>query len=154
APFDAGQLTPGQRLAKVYRIAVGDVAGEFDLAFDATAGEFSDKVTRKLVVKPRGFPIEFARGGMLGADKSVSYEIDVPQGVLTGSTKSELALYPTPLANMTQALEALIQSPSGCFEQTSSTCYPLVMAQQYFMSHQGVDPKLIERSRGLLDEGY
>jgi alpha-2-macroglobulin-like protein len=28
------------------------------------------------------------------------------------------------------------------------------MAQQYFMSHQGVDPKLIERSRTLLDEGY
>jgi hypothetical protein len=155
APFDAGQLAPGQRLAKVYRIAVGDVAGEFDLSFDATAGEFADKVTRKLVVKPRGFPIEFARGGMLGgADKSVSYEIDVPQGVVIGSTKSEVALYPTPLANMTQALEALIQSPSGCFEQTSSTCYPLVMAQQYFMSHQGVDPKLIERSRGLLDEGY
>jgi hypothetical protein len=154
APFDAGQLEPGQRLAKVYRIAVGDVAGEFDLTFDATAGEFADKVTRKLVVKPRGFPIEFARGGMLGANKSVSYEIDVPQGVVIGSTKSELALYPTPLANLTQALEALIQSPSGCFEQTSSTCYPLVMAQQYFMSHQGVDPKIIERSRTLLDEGY
>jgi hypothetical protein len=28
------------------------------------------------------------------------------------------------------------------------------MAQQYFMSHQGVDPKLIERSRTLLDDGY
>jgi hypothetical protein len=154
-PFDAGQLAPGQRLAKVYRITVGDVAGEFDLTFDATAGEFADKVTRKLVVKPRGFPIEFARGGMLGgADKTVSYEIDVPQGVVIGSTKSELALYPTPLANLTQALEALIQSPSGCFEQTSSTTYPLVMAQQYFMSHQGVDPKLVDRSRTLLDEGY
>ena len=105
-------------------------------------------------VKPRGFPIEFARGGMLGPDGSVSYEIEIPRDVVVGSVKSELALYPTPLANMTQALEALIQSPSGCFEQTSSTCYPLVMAQQYFMSHQGVDPKLIERSRTLLDDGY
>lgn len=28
------------------------------------------------------------------------------------------------------------------------------MAQQYFTSHQGVDPKLIERSRTLLDDGY
>ena len=62
--------------------------------------------------------------------------------------------FPTPLANMTQALEALIRQPYGCFEQTSSTSYPLVMAQQYFMSHAGVDPKLIEKSKGFLDESY
>jgi len=153
--FDIGALEPGARVAKLIPITVGDVAGEFELTFDAVAGEMSDKVTRKLVVKPRGFPVEFAKGGMIGPENaSVTYDIEIPADVTTGSIKSELALYPTPLANMTQALEALIQSPSGCFEQTSSTCYPLVMAQQYFMSHQGVDPKLIERSRTLLDDGY
>jgi uncharacterized protein YfaS (alpha-2-macroglobulin family) len=55
---------------------------------------------------------------------------------------------------MTAALERLIQQPSGCFEQTSSTVYPLVMAQQYFLDHQGVDPKLIERSAAILEDGY
>ena len=56
---------------------------------------------------------------------------------------TEVAVYPTPLANLTKALERLIRDPHGCFEQTSSSTYPLVMAQQYFMSHTGVDPKLI-----------
>jgi alpha-2-macroglobulin-like protein len=51
-------------------------------------------------------------------------------------------------------LERLIQEPSGCFEQTSSTCYPLVMAQQYFLTHTGIDPKLVEQSRKHLDSGY
>ena len=55
---------------------------------------------------------------------------------------------------MTQALEALIQEPCGCFEQTSSTVYPLVMAQQYFMSHQGVPSSLIEKSADILSRGY
>jgi len=35
-----------------------------------------------------------------------------------------------------RGLERLIQEPCGCFEQTSSTTYPLVMAQRYFKSHQ------------------
>jgi uncharacterized protein YfaS (alpha-2-macroglobulin family) len=55
---------------------------------------------------------------------------------------------------MNEALAALIREPYGCFEQTSSTIYPLVMAQQYFMSHQGVDPALIEKSGAILQTGY
>ncbi|MBX9724029.1 MAG: hypothetical protein K2X81_21665, partial [Candidatus Obscuribacterales bacterium] len=63
-------------------------------------------------------------------------------------------VYPTPLANMTEALERMIQDPYGCFEQTSSTSYPLTMAQQYFLSHTNVNPKLVETSRQKLDAGY
>jgi uncharacterized protein YfaS (alpha-2-macroglobulin family) len=70
------------------------------------------------------------------------------------SVTSNLVIYPTPLANLTEALQRLIQEPGGCFEQTSSTCYPLVMAQQYFLTHTGVDPRLIEQSRTHLDSGY
>jgi uncharacterized protein YfaS (alpha-2-macroglobulin family) len=65
-----------------------------------------------------------------------------------------VAVYPTPLANLTKALERLIQDPSGCFEQTSSTSYPLTMAQQYFTSHSGVDPKMIATAQEKLDAGY
>ena len=78
----------------------------------------------------------------------------IPDTVVPGSLTTEAAVYPTPLANMTEALERLVREPSGCFEQTSSTAYPLVMAQQYFLTHQGVDPALIARSDELLDRGY
>ena len=153
-PFKPVAIGPNSRRRDLVYMGIDDVAGTFDITIKGEAGTYSDKITRKLVVKPRGFPIEFARGGLAGPDGAVSYEIDIPAELIPNSVTSELRLYPTPLANLTQALEALIQSPSGCFEQTSSTTYPLIMAQQYFMSHQGVDPKLIERSRTLLDEGY
>jgi len=55
---------------------------------------------------------------------------------------------------MTQALQALLQQPYGCFEQTSSTSYPMVMAQQYFISHAGVDPAIVEKAKMLLDASY
>jgi uncharacterized protein YfaS (alpha-2-macroglobulin family) len=153
-PIKPRAANPGTRAREVQYIGVDDVAGDFDVTIGAGSDAYTDKVTRRLRVVPKGFPVEFARGGLIGPDGGVTFDIEIPADVVAASVKSDLALYPTPLANLTQALEALIQSPSGCFEQTSSTCYPLIMAQQYFMNHQGVDPKLIERSRTLLDDGY
>ena len=71
-----------------------------------------------------------------------------------GSVKASAKLYPSPLAGMEEALNALLRQPCGCFEQTSSTTYPLVMAQQYFLSHQGVSPEKIRKAAGLLEQGY
>ncbi len=34
------------------------------------------------------------------------------------------------------------------------TSYPLVMAQKYFKTHQGIDPKLIQRSNDMLEKAY
>src|SRR6185436_14073873 len=38
--------------------------------------------------------------------------------------------------------------------QASSTSYPMVMAQQYFLTHTGIDPAIIEKTKGLLDISY
>ncbi|MFA6558116.1 MAG: hypothetical protein WCT03_16985, partial [Candidatus Obscuribacterales bacterium] len=102
----------------------------------------------------KGFPIEKCFGGMLEPGKPMVHSITIPKETIAGSISSNTAVYPTPLANMTEALERLIQDPCGCFEQTCSTSYPLTMAQQYFLSHTGVDPKLVENSRKKLDTGY
>ncbi len=44
------------------------------------------------------------------------------------------------------AMKQLIREPCGCFEQTSSTVYPLTMAQKYFQTHSDVDPELVSFS--------
>ena len=67
--------------------------------------------------------------------------------MIRGSVSSSVTVYPTPLASMTEALQALLQQPNGCFEQTSSTSYPMVMAQQYFLTHTGVEPAIIETAK-------
>ena len=150
-PFDIGAK---ERVRRIVEVTVGDYVGLTDFTLDARAGAFSDRIIRKLDVRPAGFPIEVTHGGLLGPSNSVRCEVEIPKDVVAGSVVSELSVFPTPLANMTQALEQLIQQPYGCFEQTSSTSYPLVMAQQYFMTHAGVDPKLIDRSREILEQSY
>jgi uncharacterized protein YfaS (alpha-2-macroglobulin family) len=120
----------------------------------ASSGPYGDQVTRKLAVAPKGFPIEAGFGGLIAADGFANHELTIPAELVEGSFTSRVVVYPTPLANMTEALERLIREPYGCFEQTSSTTYPLVMAQQYFMSHEGVDLDLIDRSAQILAKGY
>jgi hypothetical protein len=142
------------RVRQMLKIKVGVKPGTSDFVLSASAGPYSDKVTRTLSVKPKGFPIEAPFGGLIGPEKGIQHKITIPESVVPGSMTSNVAVYPTPLANMTEALQRLIQDPNGCFEQTSSTSYPLTMAQQYFLSHTGIDPKTVEMARGKLDAGY
>lgn len=150
----SSEIAQGARVRWIQPINVGVGNGSTDFILTSKAGSFEDKVTRKLWVKPKGFPIEAAFGGVIQPGKSITHVITIPKGLAAESLESSTAIYPTPLANLTEALERLIQDPYGCFEQTSSTSYPLTMAQQYFMSHSGVDPKLVTASRVKLDDGY
>lgn len=147
-------LAADTRVRRLLTLNVGKFHGTTNVLLDAQAGPYADKVTRPLIVKPLGFPIEFGKGGMLSADATTTHEVQIPGNVVPGSLVAKVAVYPTPLASMTAALERLIQEPYGCFEQTSSSVYPLVMAQQYFTTHTGVDPAIIQKSNDILDRGY
>ena len=91
---------------------------------------------------------------MLERNGSRTFEFTIPAEMVRGSLSTSATVYPTPLASMTDALQALLQQPYGCFEQTSSTSYPMVMAQQYFLTHTGVDPAFITKARDLLEVSY
>ncbi len=146
-------LKPGERGRAIIELAAAQ-AGKYRLTFSASADGYTDKVERDLIVNPRGFPMAINAGGLIGPAKDYSLSVKIPANVEPNSLKAEAKAYPSPLANMEEALNALIRKPYGCFEQTSSTSYPLVMAQQYFLSHQGVSPDKVKKSAELLDEGY
>jgi len=152
---NSSTLRAKERARRLMQVDVGsDFSGNVDLSFDASAGPYRDAVNRKLDVQPLGFPYENSKGGVLEANSSSSFEFSLPKETIHGSVSSSVVVYPTPLASMTQALQALLQQPYGCFEQTSSTSYPMVMAQQYFISHAGVDPAIVEKAKTLLDASY
>ena len=152
---DKSILRAKERTRRLMQIDVSpNFRGVADVTFEARAGAYRDTVTRKLDVQPLGFPFESSKGGLLGTNGSQSFEFTLPAETIRGSVVSNVVVYPTPLASMTEALQALLREPNGCFEQTSSTSYPLVMAQQYFVTHTGIDPGLIEKARVLLDSSY
>ncbi|MFT7561876.1 MAG: hypothetical protein ACI93R_003808 [Flavobacteriales bacterium] len=131
-----------------------DEPGELDITFSAAAGGYTDTVTRTLLVRPKGFPIVINHGGLVSEEHDVSFIVNIPKSAQQNSVETLVKVYPSPVANMEEALNALLRQPMGCFEQTSSSNYPLVMAQQYFLSHQGVDPEKIAKAKKLLNAGY
>jgi hypothetical protein len=150
-PFD---IEPGERLRRMMRVRVGPFSGQAKFELAANAGPYADQVTRSVAVRPLGFPVEDGVGGLIRPADTVTHQFVIPDDVVRGSLSTRIVAHPTPLASMTEALQRLIREPYGCFEQTSSTTYPLVMAQQYFLSHEGVDPSLIERSSAILETSY
>jgi hypothetical protein len=120
----------------------------------ATAGGYSDVVTRPLSIKPRGFPVKQEAGGLLAANGAGTFRFTLAPDTVPGSVRTSIAVYPSPAGNLTQALQKLIQEPSGCFEQTSSTTYPLTMALQYFQRHSGSDPLAVKDAQAKLERGY
>ena len=152
--FDGIQLGASGRVRRLIDVQVGNGNGTAKLTLDAKAGQFVDRVERTLEVRPAGFPVEIARSGVLAPQQPAKVEIAIPPGVVPESITTLASVSPTPVANLTQALTRLIQEPSGCFEQTSSTTYPMTMAQQYFLTHPGADPQLVQSARDRLDRGY
>ncbi|MFN7976107.1 MAG: MG2 domain-containing protein [Acidobacteriota bacterium] len=159
APLSAGTLPAltlreGERLRKILDVKVGEKAGTAAITIAGKAGFYEDSVTRSLSVAPLGFPTGQSFGGMVAPGARVTHTVAVPADLVGGSVRATVKVFPSSLGKLTSALERLIQEPYGCFEQTSSTTYPLVMAQQYFKSHTGVDPALVTRSHELPGKGY
>jgi hypothetical protein len=149
---DSVRLEPGSRKRVIVPVHITHHAEDIEYIVSAQSGVYSDHVTRTLPVQPSGFPVAEHFGGLL--KNEASHALTIPADVSTAGLTTQVLVYPSPLANLTQALEAMIRDPHGCFEQTSSTNYPLVMAMQYFQTHTGVDPELIARSQEKLEKGY
>ncbi|HEX8700112.1 MAG TPA: alpha-2-macroglobulin family protein, partial [Myxococcaceae bacterium] len=154
ASIGAVDLAAKERARRIVELKIGQESKPVDLKLAASAGDYLDTVTRTLTIKPNGFPISASFGGMVSARAPAVHTVTLPANVVRGSVKTSVRVYPTPLANMTESLARLIREPYGCFEQTSSTTYPMTMAQQYFQSHSGVDPKLVASAREKLEAGY
>ena len=109
-----------------------------------TSGEEdSERLTKQTRGLAKGFPHREKSSGVIGKSGTKWLEEGALTFYLPPSTAANdpaavlyepetlnvsAKLYTTELSKITDALETLIREPCGCFEQTSSTTYPLVMA--------------------------
>ena len=108
--------------------AVGSSTGD-----DITGVRFRDATRHTIQVNPIGFPRSISSTGSLMVDTSPSNStltFHTPAGIVRGSFQASVSVYPMAVGKILDVIAALIREPCGCFEQTSSTTYPLVMAIQ------------------------
>ena len=78
----------------------------------------------------------------------------VPADAIEGSVKANLKLYPSTFSQLVDGLEAIFQRPYGCFEQTSSTTYPNVLALDYLRRTKKSVPQVEATARQYIHLGY
>jgi hypothetical protein len=63
-------------------------------------------------------------------------------------------LYPGPLSQVIEGMDSILRMPGGCFEQTSSSTYPNVLALDYMKRTKKLTPEVHAKAEGYIGNGY
>jgi uncharacterized protein YfaS (alpha-2-macroglobulin family) len=127
-------------------------SGAFQFQITATGSQFSDAVVRAVDVLPDGQQIFDSVGGKLEAAQS--FAVGVPDIAIPGTARMTVRVYPGVVSQVLEGLEGLLQTPYGCFEQTSSVTYPNVMVLDYLKATDQAAPRIQLQAEQLINLGY
>ncbi|MFQ5503749.1 MAG: alpha-2-macroglobulin family protein [Planctomycetota bacterium] len=123
------------------------------LRVHASAGALADAVAREVRIRPDGRRVETSKAGGLEQGRTWRVAWQVEPGS-RGPARLSLRLFPSVLAETQQGFEGLLREPHGCFEQTSSTLYPMVLALRYMKRTGQLVSEIADRARQHVASGY
>jgi 5-hydroxyisourate hydrolase-like protein (transthyretin family) len=126
--------------------------GVHSLRITAEGTKMSDAVEREVRVLPTGQQIEHVKNGVL--KEAFLEKFNIPGEAIGDSEKLVLKFYPSRFSEIVEGLESIFEAPHGCFEQTSSTTYPNVLALDYLKRMGRLTPEIEIRARKFINAGY
>jgi uncharacterized protein YfaS (alpha-2-macroglobulin family) len=132
--------------------------GKFKLTLSArmegSEGEKAreDVVVREIEVIPNGREQDIVFNGRL--DSKARREVEFPAASILDATSVLVRLYPGPLSQIVEGMDSILQMPGGCFEQTSSSTYPNVLALDYMKRTKKLTPEIHAKAEGYIANGY
>jgi uncharacterized protein YfaS (alpha-2-macroglobulin family) len=145
---DSGRVGGSQFNIEAKRI------GKFKLTLAANMGVTgrADIVVREIEVVPDGREQNLVFNGRL--ETAVHHDLNFPAGTIPDSSKIFVRLYPGPLSQVVEGMDAILRMPGGCFEQTSSSTYPNVLALDYMKRTKKLTPEVHAKAEGYIANGY
>jgi uncharacterized protein YfaS (alpha-2-macroglobulin family) len=126
--------------------------GKFKLTLSASMKGGADIVVREIEVVPNGREQTEVFNGRL--DSAVAHEVNFPATAIPDASKLFVRLYPGPLSQVIEGIDAILRMPNGCFEQTSSSTYPNVLALDYMKTTKKLTPEVHAKAEGFIVSGY
>jgi len=146
---DSGRVGGSQFTLEAKRI------GKFKLTLSANMNgdaKRADIVVREIEVIPNGREQNMVFNGRL--ENSVRHELNFPETAIPDASKIFVRLYPGPLSQVIEGMDSLLRMPYGCFEQTSSSTYPNVLALDYMKRTKKLTPEVHAKAEGYIANGY
>jgi A-macroglobulin TED domain/Alpha-2-macroglobulin family/Carboxypeptidase regulatory-like domain/A-macroglobulin receptor binding domain len=129
--------------------------GKFKLTLSAHMnGEAkrADIVVREIEVIPNGREQNVVFNGRL--ENNVRHVLNFPLTAVPDASKVFVRLYPGPLSQVIEGMDSILRMPGGCFEQTSSSTYPNVLALDYMKRTKKLTPEVHAKAEGYIANGY
>jgi hypothetical protein len=126
--------------------------GKFKLTLTANMKNRADIVIREIEVVPNGREQTIVFNGRL--DSTAAHELNFPASAIPDASKILVRLYPGPLSQVIEGMDAILRMPGGCFEQTSSSTYPNVLALDYMKRTKKSTPEVHAKAEGYIANGY
>jgi uncharacterized protein YfaS (alpha-2-macroglobulin family) len=129
--------------------------GKFKLTLSARmkgGADRADIVVREIEVIPNGREQNLVFNGRL--ETTVQHEVDFPANAIPEASKIFVRLYPGPLSQVVEGMDSILRMPGGCFEQTSSSTYPNVLALDYMKRTKKLTPEVHAKAEGYIANGY
>ena len=146
---DSGRVGVSQFTLEAQRI------GKFKLTLAAHMNGGSnpaDIVVREIEVVPNGREQNVVFNGRL--ETTAGHELKFPAAAIADASKIFVRLYPGPLSQVVEGMDAILRLPFGCFEQTSSATYPNVLALDYMKRTKKLTPEVHAKAEGFIANGY
>jgi alpha-2-macroglobulin-like protein len=80
--------------------------------------------------------------------------LNFPATSIPDASKIFVRLYPGPLSQVIEGMDSILRMPGGCFEQTSSSTYPNVLALDYMKRTKKLTPEVHAKAEGYIANGY
>jgi uncharacterized protein YfaS (alpha-2-macroglobulin family) len=112
----------------------------------------NDIVVREVEVVPNGREQNLVFNGRL--ETSVRHDLQFPANAIPDATTLFVRLYPGPLSQVIEGMDSILSMPGGCFEQTSSSTYPNVLALDYMKRTKKLTPEVHAKAEGYIANGY
>ena len=145
-------LQPGEVTGAVFRVrAVG--VGTHPLTLLARGTTMSDAVRRTVRIVPDGQEQVATVSGAVDTE-GAGVEARFDRKAIEGADQLLVKLYPGSFSQVVEGLDSVLRMPSGCFEQTSSTTYPNVLALSYMRGQEQVTPEVEAKALSYINQGW
>ncbi len=150
-PTQSLTLSGGQVDVRYFRLKATKV-GKQSLTVYAVGSKLSDAVKRSVLVVPDGQRLEVIKNGRLTGP--LSETIHIPKFAIAEASRIMVKFYPGVFAQVLEGMDGIFRMPSGCFEQTTSTTYPNVMALAYMKKTGTASPEIQMKAESFINIGY
>jgi len=154
APWKSIAVEPGRVGGSQFTLEATRI-GKFKLTLEARMGggeRRADIVVREIEVVPNGREQSQVFNGRL--ETSASHTVRFPAPAIADASAILVRLYPGPLSQVIEGMDSILSMPGGCFEQTSSSTYPNVLALDYMKRTRKLTPEVHAKAEGFIANGY